>query len=79
MGLAVLVASALGFLGLGVPSPTPEWGAMIGSGRIYLFSSPHIVFFPGLVISVTVIAFNMVGDGLRESLDPRVRALLRRW
>jgi peptide/nickel transport system permease protein len=79
MGLAVLVASALGFLGLGVPPPTPEWGAMIGSGRIYLFSSPHIVFFPGLVISVTVIAFNMVGDGLRESLDPRVRALLRRW
>jgi ABC-type dipeptide/oligopeptide/nickel transport system permease subunit len=79
MGLAVLVASALGFLGLGVPPPTPEWGAMIGSGRIYLFSSPHIVFFPGLVISITVIAFNMVGDGLRESLDPRVRALLRRW
>jgi ABC-type dipeptide/oligopeptide/nickel transport system permease subunit len=79
MGLAVLVASALGFLGLGVPPPTPEWGAMIGSGRIYLFSSPHIVFFPGLFISVTVIAFNMVGDGLRESLDPRVRALLRRW
>jgi ABC-type dipeptide/oligopeptide/nickel transport system permease subunit len=79
MGLAVLIASALGFLGLGVPPPTPEWGAMIGSGRIYLFSSTHIVFFPGLAISVTVIAFNMVGDGLRESLDPRVRALLRRW
>jgi peptide/nickel transport system permease protein len=79
MGLAVLVASALGFLGLGVPPPTPEWGAMIGSGRIYLFSSPHIVFFPGLAISITVIAFNMVGDGLRESLDPKVRAFLRRW
>jgi ABC-type dipeptide/oligopeptide/nickel transport system permease subunit len=78
MGLAILIASALGFLGLGVPPPSPEWGAMIGSGRIYLFRSPHIVVFPGLVISITIIAFNMVGDGLRESLDPKVRALVRR-
>jgi peptide/nickel transport system permease protein len=78
MGLAILIASALGFLGLGVPPPSPEWGAMIGSGRVYLFSSPHIVVFPGLVISITIIAFNMVGDGLRESLDPKVRALVRR-
>ena len=78
MGLAILVASALGFLGLGVPPPSPEWGAMIGSGRVYLFRSPHIVVFPGLVISITIIAFNMVGDGLRESLDPKVRALVRR-
>jgi ABC-type dipeptide/oligopeptide/nickel transport system permease subunit len=78
MGLAILIASALGFLGLGVPPPSPEWGAMIGSGKIYLFKSPHIVVFPGLVISITIIAFNMVGDGLRESLDPKVRALVRR-
>ncbi len=78
MGLAILIASALGFLGLGVPPPSPEWGAMIGSGKIYLFRSPHIVVFPGLVISITIIAFNMVGDGLRESLDPKVRALVRR-
>jgi len=78
MGLAILIASALGFLGLGVPPPSPEWGAMIGSGRVYLFRSPHIVVFPGLVISITIIAFNMVGDGLRESLDPKVRALVRR-
>jgi peptide/nickel transport system permease protein len=78
MGLAILIASALGFLGLGVPPPSPEWGAMIGSGRVYLFSSPHIVVFPGLVISITIITFNMVGDGLRESLDPKVRALVRR-
>ncbi len=78
MGLAILIASALGFLGLGVPPPTPEWGAMIGTGRVYLFSSPHIVVFPGLAISLTIIAFNMVGDGLRESLDPKVRALVRR-
>jgi ABC-type dipeptide/oligopeptide/nickel transport system permease subunit len=78
MGLAILIASALGFLGLGVPPPSPEWGAMIGSGKIYLFKSPHIVVFPGLVISITIIAFNMVGDGLRESLDPKVRTLVRR-
>lgn len=78
MGLAILIASALGFLGLGVPPPSPEWGAMIGSGRVYLFRSPHIVVFPGLVISITIIVFNMVGDGLRESLDPKVRALVRR-
>lgn len=78
MGLAILIASALGFLGLGVPPPSPEWGAMIGSGKIYLFKSPHIVVFPGLVISITIIAFNMVGDGLRESLDPKVRVLVRR-
>lgn len=78
MGLAILITSALGFLGLGVPPPTPEWGAMIGSGKIYLFSAPHIVVAPGLIISATILAFNLVGDGLRDALDPRTRALLRR-
>lgn len=79
MGLAILVASALGFLGLGVPPPTPEWGSMIGTGKIYLFSAPHIVVFPGLFISITIIAFNILGDGLRDALDPRARTLLRRF
>ena len=79
MGLAILIASALGFLGLGVPPPTPEWGAMIGSGRTYLFSSPHIVLFPGLAIAITIISFNILGDTLRDALDPRSRALLRRF
>ncbi len=79
MGLAILVASALGFLGLGVPPPTPEWGSMIGTGKVYLFSAPHIVVFPGLFISITIIAFNILGDGLRDALDPRARALLRRF
>ena len=78
MGLAILIASALGFLGLGVPPPAPEWGAMIGSGKVYIFSSPHIVVIPGFLISITILAFNMVGDGLREALDPKVRALVRR-
>jgi ABC-type dipeptide/oligopeptide/nickel transport systems, permease components len=78
MGLAILIASALGFLGLGVPPPAPEWGAMIGSGKVYIFSSPHIVVIPGFLISITILAFNMVGDGLREALDPKVRALVKR-
>lgn len=79
MGLAILITSALGFLGLGVPPPTPEWGSMIGTGRVYLFSAPHIVLFPGLAIALTIIAFNVVGDGLRDALDPRSRALVRRF
>lgn len=78
MGLSILLASALGFLGLGVPPPTPEWGAMIGSGRTYLFSSPHIVIFPGLFILLSALSFNLLGDGLRDALDPRSRAMLRR-
>jgi ABC-type dipeptide/oligopeptide/nickel transport system permease subunit len=78
MGLSILLASALGFLGLGVPPPTPEWGAMIGSGRTYLFSSPHIVVFPGFFILVSALSFNLLGDGLRDALDPRSRAMLRR-
>ncbi len=78
MGLSILLASALGFLGLGVPPPTPEWGAMIGSGRTYLFSSPHIVFFPGIFIMISALSFNLLGDGLRDALDPRARALYRR-
>ncbi|PWV37666.1 MAG: hypothetical protein DJ555_01215 [Desulfurococcaceae archaeon] len=78
MGLSILLASALGFLGLGVPPPTPEWGAMIGSGRTYLFSSPHIVVFPGVFIMISALSFNLLGDGLRDALDPKARALLRR-
>lgn len=78
MGLSILLASALGFLGLGVPPPYPEWGTMIGGGRTYFFSSPHIVIIPGVFILVTSLAFNLLGDGLREALDPKLRGLLRR-
>jgi len=78
MGLSILLASALGFLGLGVPPPTPEWGSMIGSGRTYLFSSPHIVVFPGVFIMLAALSFNLLGDGLRDALDPRARAMVRR-
>lgn len=69
---AILDAAALSFLGLGAQPPTPEWGAMLGAERNQVFSSPHLVFYPGLAIMITVLAFNLLGDGLRDALDPRL-------
>ena len=71
-GQAVLTATALGFLGLGVQPPTPEWGTLLGSGREYLHVAPFMVVAPGLAISLMVLGFNLLGDGLRDWLDPRV-------
>ncbi|MDE0111529.1 MAG: ABC transporter permease [Albidovulum sp.] len=71
-GQAVLTATALGFLGLGVQPPTPEWGTLLGYGREYLHSAPFMVIAPGLAISLMVLGFNLLGDGLRDLLDPRV-------
>jgi peptide/nickel transport system permease protein len=73
IGGAVLSASALSFLGLGVQPPTAEWGAMLAEARAYIFTSPHLVLFPGLAIMMTVLGFNLLGDGLRDVLDPRLR------
>lgn len=73
LGEAILTAAGLGFLGLGVRPPTPEWGTMLGEGQSYLFSSWYIATFPGLAIFLTVIAANLLGDGLRDVLDPRLR------
>lgn len=70
---AILETAALGFLGLGVQPPFAEWGAMLGSGRSYFYNAPHIVTFPGVAITLTVLAFNLLGDGLRDVLDPRLR------
>ncbi len=75
LGVAVLFASGLGFLGLGVPPPHPEWGTMLGTGRAYIFYAPHVIYFPGLAILLTVLAFNFIGDALREALDPRLRGV----
>ncbi len=69
---AILDTAALSFLGLGAQPPTPEWGTMLGDERNQIFSAPHLVFFPGLAISITVLAFNLLGDGLRDALDPRL-------
>lgn len=69
-GQAVLIGSALGFLGLGVQPPAPEWGTMLGASREYLTIAPHLVLAPGIAISLLVLAFNMFGDGLRDLFDP---------
>jgi ABC-type dipeptide/oligopeptide/nickel transport system permease subunit len=73
MGMAILFAAALGFLGIGVQPPTPEWGTMLGSGRSYLFRAPHVATFPGIAIFLAVLGFNLLGDGLRDALDPRFK------
>lgn len=75
MGVAngILTASSLSFLGLGVPVPAPEWGAMLSSGREYIRDYSYLTFFPGLAIMITVLAFNLMGDGLRDALDPKLK------
>ena len=70
---AILDASALGFLGLGVQPPMAEWGDMLGRARNYILSAPYAMIFPGLAISLSVLAFNLLGDGLRDALDPKSR------
>lgn len=70
---AILETAALSFLGMGAQPPTPEWGAMVSAERNQVFSAPHLVFFPGLAIMITVLGFNLLGDGLRDALDPRLR------
>lgn len=70
---AILDCAALGFLGLGVQPPAAEWGDMLGRGRNYIFSAPYTMIFPGLAITVTVLAFNLLGDGLRDAFDPKAR------
>lgn len=70
---AILNAAALSFLGLGAQPPTPEWGLMLGAESNSVFNAPHLVFFPGLAIMITVLSFNLIGDGLRDALDPRLR------
>jgi ABC-type dipeptide/oligopeptide/nickel transport system permease subunit len=69
---AILTAAALSFLGLGAQPPTPEWGSMLGTERNQVFTAPHLVFFPGIAIMLTVLGFNLLGDGLRDALDPRL-------
>lgn len=73
VSVAVLSASALSFLGLGAQPPSPEWGAILAAGRDYFKRAPWVTTFPGLSIAVTVLGFNLLGDGLREALDPQQR------
>ena len=70
---AILDAAALGFLGLGVQPPQAEWGDMLGRGRNYIFQAPHAMIYPGFAITLTVLAFNLLGDGVRDAFDPKSR------
>ena len=70
---AILSTSGLSFLGLGVKAPTPEWGSMLSGGRAYLRNAPHLTFFPGVMIMITILSLNLLGDGLRDALDPKLK------
>jgi peptide/nickel transport system permease protein len=74
LGGAVLSGSGLSFIGLGVQAPIPEWGAMISEGRNLMRQAPQLALYPGICVMITVIAFNMLGDGLRDALDPRLKS-----
>jgi glutathione transport system permease protein len=73
IGTSILTAAALSFIGLGAQPPSPEWGAMLSDGRSYLGVADHLTLFPGIAIFVTVLAFNLLGDGLRDALDQKLR------
>jgi peptide/nickel transport system permease protein len=73
VGYTILLEAGLGYLGIGVPAPAPTWGSMILDGQPYFISAPHIVIVPGLAIVLTVLAFNLLGQGLQEVLDPKRR------
>lgn len=70
---SIILASGLSYLGLGVPAPTPEWGSLLSAGREFMRDHVNLTLFPGLAIMLTVIAFNLVGDGLRDAMDPRLK------
>jgi peptide/nickel transport system permease protein len=74
MAGAILAEASLSFLGLGVPPPMPSWGTMLNDGRSHLFDAPHLVLFPGLATMLAVLSFNFLGDGLRDFLNPKLRA-----
>lgn len=73
VGQTITLAAGLSFLGLGVQPPAPEWGAMLSNARAFMRTAPHLVLFPGLAIAVTVLALNLLGDGLRDALDPKLK------
>jgi glutathione transport system permease protein len=73
IGTSILTAASLSFIGLGAQPPSPEWGAMLADGRNYIGVADHVTLYPGLAIFITVLAFNLFGDGLRDALDPKLK------
>lgn len=73
VGSAIISAAQLSFLGLGVPAPAPEWGSMLSAGRAYIRDYSYMTLYPGLAIMVTVLSLNLIGDGLRDALDPKLK------
>ena len=73
VGQQILIAAGLSFIGLGIQPPNPEWGAMLTAGRAYIRDYPHLVIFPGIAIALTVLALNLLGDALRDALDPKLK------
>lgn len=73
IGATITQAATLSYIGLGVQPPTPEWGAMLSAGKNYVTSFPHLLLYPGLAIGITTLAINLMGDGLRDALDPKLR------
>lgn len=76
MGIAILAEASLSFLGIGISPPSPAWGAMVADGYRYLITNPILSFAPGIAVMLVVLAFNLVGDGLRDALDPRLRGII---
>lgn len=74
IGMNITMAAALSYIGLGVQPPTPEWGAMLADARTHILNYPYLIMFPGLIIALTVLAINLIGDGLRDALDPKLRS-----
>ncbi len=73
MASSILIVSGMSYLGLGITAPTPEWGALLNAGKIYMLQAPWYVLWPGVMIALTVLALNLFGDGLRDALDPRLK------
>ncbi len=73
IGMNITMAAALSYIGLGVQPPTPEWGAMLADARTHILNYPYLIMFPGIIIALTVLAINLIGDGLRDAMDPKLR------
>lgn len=73
LGGTITQAASLSFIGLGIQPPTPEWGAMLSAGKEYIYTYPHLITYPGIIIALTVLSINLMGDGLRDALDPKLK------